>query len=425
MVRKKDASQSHTHATHFGCLCHIDAERKKAWLLCGPRISRRWLRSFDRGFSTRSTEQEITGAVAVRNTVMSVRFAATTMSAPPLAPRAPQQWPEREGAIHFYDSAAGRWDKSASGGAPTGAEQSAAPIESFALVTWNVDFMESHIDRRLDAALTYLERVVLPKNDHPTIVLIQEFDWEAFPLLLSRPFIQDSYALTDISSESWIHTESGYGTVTLVPLTMLTNVRRVHRIGMPNTTMYRDALYVDLVVAPGRTLRIANVHLESLRGRSDAARIKQLEAVKAFIDSDGVHAAVVAGDMNPIGPDDAGLPARFNFRDAWIECRGSPVRSTSLEGKGNTDIDTSVQEDPESHTWGYQPTTRFPPRRMDKILLAGAAKATSIEVIGKGLTIDVPFEESSETEEEFELDQEDLTKWVSDHSAVLATISIQ
>ena len=347
------------------------------------------------------------------------------MSVPPLAPREPQQWQERQGVMHFYDRIAGRWNKSASGSAHTGAEQSLAPIETFALITWNVDFMESHIDRRIDAALAYLERVVVPKNDHPTVVLLQEFDWEAFPFLLNRPFIQDNYALTDISSESWIYTESGYGTVTLVPLTMLTSVRRVHRIGMPNTTMYRDALYVELVVAPERTLRIANVHLESLRGRSDAARIKQLEAVRAFIDSDAVYAAVVAGDMNPIGPNDASLPARLNFRDAWVECRGNPVRSTNVEGKGNMDIDTSVQEDPESHTWGYQPTTRFPPRRMDKILLAGAAKAKSVEIVGKGLTIDVPYEESSETEEEFELDQEDLIKWVSDHCAVLATVSIQ
>ncbi|KAF8891840.1 Endonuclease/exonuclease/phosphatase [Infundibulicybe gibba] len=289
-------------------------------------------------------------------------------------------------------------------------------MSMFAVLTWNIDFSRPFPKLRLGSLLSHLESTLFSSSpdEYPqalsTIILIQEFDIRCFEVLLAESFVRETYDITNVSSASLAAT---YGTVTLVPKALASYVSLVFRAPFPGSCMGRDALYVDLAIPSDAGdpthLRIANTHLESLRGRGDVERPAQLASIIEVLSAPGIDGGLVGGDMNAIAPTDVGLPESLGFSDAWITAMSS---HGALEA-GETDIGTLVGGQPsidaDSHTWGYQPRSVYPPGRLDKILLSGILRVERIERVGVGLRV-----QGSKADGE----------WVSDHYGLLAKISI-
>ncbi|KAJ3507679.1 hypothetical protein NLJ89_g6169 [Agrocybe chaxingu] len=363
-------------------------------------------------------------------------------------------WPASPKDLYTFDTSTSTWVPRTP---TTHAPIDAVPITSFAVATWNVNFMPAYERSRLKAALDHLQAFISPLASRdppvPCMVLIQEMHVNCFSALLQHPWVREQYDLTDVSSHSWENSRSNYGTVTLVPRVLAGNTVSVFRTKFKGSRMSREALFVDLVVPAEGTstpvqpdepepkiIRIANVHLESLRGPSDEARVKQLKSVALFLSAPRIHAGLVGGDMNPIAPTDARLPEQFGLQDAWIECHNPVPRSkTEVENEAR---ERGVQDDgqlakreeyddPAGHTWGYQPPTiKFSPTRMDKILLVGELKAEEIEKVGVGLKV-VPEEDDHDRKLAFNRkfgpddSKEQSPVWVSDHFGLLARLRVQ
>ncbi|KAJ7650245.1 hypothetical protein FB45DRAFT_887415 [Roridomyces roridus] len=140
-----------------------------------------------------------------------------------------------------------------------------------------------------------------------------------------------------------------YGNVTLVEKSI--PVQDAHILEFGLSSMQRTGVIVDLRLgAPDPheydvILRVVNTHLESLPA-GDQVRPQQLQLLSKFLKGPGVRGGLIAGDMNPIGAQDAGAPAALGLRDAWR--------------KGDNDKS--------GFTWGEQPECEYPAARFDKIL---------------------------------------------------------
>src|SRR5882757_10753780 len=68
------------------------------------------------------------------------------------------------------------------------------PPTSISLITWNVDFANRHVNRRLTAALDYLQYNAFQEfnggQPPPCLILLQEVAIEAFDALLAHPWVQ-------------------------------------------------------------------------------------------------------------------------------------------------------------------------------------------------------------------------------------------
>ena len=291
--------------------------------------------------------------------------------------------------------------------------------------------MASHESTRLITILDYIQRSLIdPFSSHsestsrvraPPVLLFQEVHHTCFPSLLEHPLICTTYAVTDISSATWSEPDAAYGLITLIPLTLLPAVHRIFRTPF-ESSMARDALYVEIAVdspSSGRILRLANTHLESLR-EGDSLRPVQLASVARQFE--GVHAGIVGGDMNPIGPLDQGLPERLGLSDAWLIQQAKNPQPLAGEAKANVSKmgdngnDSDIFVDPEGgdgYTWGTQPVSRFPKRRMDKILFTGGIAVDEIERIGIGLKASVNLRNGRSYQ-----------PWASDHFGLVAQVTI-
>ncbi|KAF9038492.1 hypothetical protein BJ165DRAFT_1531581 [Panaeolus papilionaceus] len=344
---------------------------------------------------------------------------------------------------------------------PTASPLDASPLQNFNLITWNIDFMQPYTEERYAAAVNFLERFLSQKEEpesssstqgdddiaSSTVILLQEIDQRFLEYITAHQFVREFYLTTDISGSTWLNDDNVYGVITIIPKSLSHNVASVFRTNFPGTRLGREALYVDLLLpnteeltvvlsippecnatrdheeefasrrTPTRYLRIANVHLESLRGRSDAERIEQLGSTVAFLDAPGVHVGVIAGDMNPIGPDDPGLPTNLGFVDAWVLDVRRRIQEKNREGclgPGVMITDEEIEDDPLGHTWGYQPPTMFKPRRMDKVLMRGEnVEVLGIEKIAEKLEVEVCDDGEMET------------VWVTDHCGLLARLRVR
>lgn len=337
---------------------------------------------------------------------------------------------------HTYDTnGSGRW--LASNTRNSRSEPLLVP-PTFAVLTWNIDFSRDLPVHRLKTVLDYLESLLLPVPDTspatPTIILLQEVHQACFHTLLSHSFVRTAYDVTDVSPSAWPGI-FGYGTVTLVPKSIASNVS-VFRTQFSNSTMGRDALYVDFeFLQPGSgstdpetqkiKIRVANAHLESLGGHGDRARPVQLKSVSTLLTSPGIYGGIVGGDMNAISPSDFNLPEEVGLSDAWamknIPTNSTPVVATAVsEGEPNPDdpdVAPTNQKTSEAdgHTWGYQPPSRFPPGRLDKILVVGAFKVDEIRRVGVGLEYNRPPGLQLGPKRKI---------WASDHYGLLAKFTI-
>ncbi|CAK5277564.1 unnamed protein product, partial [Mycena citricolor] len=303
-----------------------------------------------------------------------------------------------EGRLLHFDATARKWIPSM---AHVPGQTVAESPPRLSLLSWNIDFAGSLLITRFKAALDHLESLLSQPSAQPTVILLQEVDQDCFAPLLAHDFIRTRYHVTNDASPQ------SYSTLTLVPNPLAAYVSAVTRVPFARgseTRMSRDCLYVDLDLhlphaeEPSALfrLRIANTHLESLRGFGDAARPKQLAKIAKLLTAPGIDGGVVAGDMNCIAPTDQDLAEKVGLADAWVKKEGD---ESNAEGDDTGEAD--------GHTWGYQPKNRFPPRRMDKVLFAGNVSATIVQRVGVGLRVE----------------RYKNPVWVSDHYGLLASLA--
>ncbi|KAF7312258.1 hypothetical protein MIND_00238800 [Mycena indigotica] len=275
----------------------------------------------------------------------------------------------------------------------TGDEQTPT---NFQLVTWNVNFDAPMPDKRMTKALRYLEEDVFKCENgeapDPCVIMLQEVHVRAVAAILSDSWVREHFLLTPADTSKW-PTDALYGNITLVEKSI--QVEKAHILQFGSSSMHRTGLIVDVRLEAPKPheydviLRLINTHLESLRVGDDV-RPGQLKLLSKFLKGPGVRGGVVAGDMNPIGPSDAGLPAAYGLKDAWR--------------KGD--------KDPKGFTWGEQPPAQFPAARFDKILYLPRKgyRVEPPERLGVGLKL---FD-----------DRLPNGIWTSDHYGLLSTVEV-
>ncbi|KAJ3491756.1 hypothetical protein NLI96_g437 [Meripilus lineatus] len=232
------------------------------------------------------------------------------------------------------------------------------PPSSIRIVTWNIDFASPDVRPRLAAAISHIQTEVVPTIDgapEPCCILLQEVSYQVFRDLLAHPWVRKYFQVVPTTTREW--PAGNYGVVTLVSKTI--TVSKVQSLIFANSVMGRNALMVDLKLATPEsenqrrpeivTVRVANVHLESLP-MGQPARPQQLAAIAEMLKEEGIHAGLVGGDMNMIGPNDARIHIDAGLVDSWI-------------------WDDS---DEEGNTWGYQPSCQYPAGRLDRVFFTSA-----------------------------------------------------
>jgi tyrosyl-DNA phosphodiesterase 2 len=110
---------------------------------------------------------------------------------------------------------------------------------------------------------------------------------------------------------------------------------------------------------------------------------------------------IVGGDMNAIAPSDEALAEENGLADAWERTRRERGR-----GKGRGRGRGGEEED--GTTWGYQPRSRFPPGRLDKILYTERDGLEVRDVRRLGVGLRMPG-----------------GAWVSDHYGLVCKVEAQ
>jgi tyrosyl-DNA phosphodiesterase 2 len=116
--------------------------------------------------------------------------------------------------------------------------------------------------------------------------------------------------------------------------------------------------------APGAVLRLLNVHLESLD--SHFRRYLQVQVLAGLLREPRSSGGIIAGDFNPILPEDHRLIDKHELLDAWVALHGSTT--------------------PDGATWGVGVGLKggLKAGRLDKVVMLGL-KPDEIEVLQPGL----------------------------------------
>ena len=254
-----------------------------------------------------------------------------------------------------------------------------------ALLTWNVNGLDTNFDARFRVILKDIKEKIFHcqgmLRPEPSCILLQEMNETGLTQLLQDRWIREHYVVVPTKKEQWPRPDIGNVTLVsrTVPVLRAFSLEFYHHPCHPEISpMWRHALVVDVrlgVKSPARphdgaderTLRIVNVHLESLVPGA-TYRPYQLQYASLLLQEANVHAGIIAGDMNFLVPMDWALPAWQGLADAW---RGPE------DGRGNT--------------WGYQPPppreTNIPPGRLDRVLYRANGKCAVDEPyrVGVGL----------------------------------------
>ena len=275
---------------------------------------------------------------------------------------------------------------------------STTQVQSFRILSWNIDFMLPFPTERMQVALDHLH-LLISDSLTPSIIFLNEMLVSDLQLVQTQSWIRDGYIVTDVDDKYW---ESGhYGTVTLVPKSL--PVKRVFRVHYSATKMERDGLFVDVDAGDGKTLRVCNSHLESLVA-DPPLRPRQVETAAKWMLEAGVAGAVMGGDFNAIQDFDRMLHAENGLRDAYLEMGG--------------------REDLEKgYTWGQMAPVKqrdmFGCSRMDKLFYCGNVRVVGFERFGLGVKVEDEKVVRSLMEEEG-IDG----GWVTDHAGVMGAFEV-
>jgi tyrosyl-DNA phosphodiesterase 2 len=220
---------------------------------------------------------------------------------------------------------------------------------SFRLVSWNVNADASLPKSRMSALLQ-----VIKTTGAADVVFLQEVSREALTALLEEPWIQQNWYTSDVDA-------SAFGKQKFISITLVSKLwvatdgillGAIWRISLPSR-FGRDALCCDLLLnssskhTSGRSslrIRLINVHLDSLP-INPSLRPYQLSIAASYLSVAG--RGIIAGDFNPVLPEDDDLVRTNGLTDAWVHLHSN---------------------DP-GHTWGVYGEQSFPPNRLDKVAL--------------------------------------------------------
>ncbi|KFY64155.1 hypothetical protein V496_03453 [Pseudogymnoascus sp. VKM F-4515 (FW-2607)] len=241
--------------------------------------------------------------------------------------------------------------------------------ESLVLATWNLDAFEALPQPRTSAILSHLNGLA----QTPDIIFLQEVSRPSLEFLLDDDRIREAWFSSEIDSKNW--GGQRFATMTLLSKARFSGRARmgpVWRVKFPSK-FERDALCCDIflpspnpVSASGeedeKRIRLVNVHLDSL-AIVPSFRPQQLATVASSLHS--AERGIIAGDFNPVLPEDNTLVEENGLIDAWQELR-----------KGE-----------DGFTWGIDGKQAYPPKRMDKVALLGLV-ARDIEVMDPGTVVE-------------------------------------
>ncbi|KAI0551731.1 Endonuclease/exonuclease/phosphatase [Xylaria curta] len=299
-------------------------------------------------------------------------------------------------ALHTYNPTTDKWEPTPSHPFPS------ATITQLALFSWNIDFMLPHSSSRMNSALSELSTQLraLPPST-ASVIFLQECTPSDLDVIGATNWVRSAFARTDVNSEGWA---SGmYGTTTLVDKRL--SVKEVFRVHFSLTKMERDALFVDIMLQGNeeKKIRFCNAHLESL-AREPAYRPPQAALAAKFMREEGVHGAVLAGDLNAIEPFDRSLHSVNNLYDAYLSLGGA-------------------EDSEEGYTWGQQaaPELRqmYGCSRMDKVWYCGGVTVPKFARFGADVEVDDDKEKKAiKRWGGFE------KAWVTDHLGVRAVVDV-
>lgn len=221
--------------------------------------------------------------------------------------------------------------------------------QDLVLVTWNIDGASPHAQERVTDILTFITGL----DPKPSIIFLQEVSKAALRQILSTEHIRTSWLSSEGDDRVW--GPEPFTTMTLISKTSIALPGPIWRVSYPSY-FDRDALFCDLFlplpcgqeesISRTRRIRLANVHLDSLAFQP-SCRPQQLRILASYLRT--VGRGVVAGDFNPVLPEDGSL----------------------VEGNGLVDVWMVVRPREDGFTWGTDGKQRYPPRRMDKVVGLG------------------------------------------------------
>jgi tyrosyl-DNA phosphodiesterase 2 len=314
---------------------------------------------------------------------------------------------------HEFNPSTQQWnqvDSASSRSAPHTSQQAIEYNTNFVLATWNIDAFAALPQPRVSGILSRLISLV----PAPDIIFLQEVSRPALAFLLGDESVREAWISSEADSKNW--GGASFATMTLLSKALFREGRvrigPVWRVKF-DSRFQRDALCCDIFVPSsnpasssgeaGETLvRLINVHLDSL-AIVPSLRPQQLSIVASSLRS--VGRGLVAGDFNPVLPEDRTLVEENGLVDAWQELR---------QGE-------------DGFTWGMGGKEPYPPGRLDKVALLGLV-ARDIEVMDPGAVVRPGARvglggliEASEQEPQQE--GYELAPW-SDHSGLKCTLGL-
>jgi tyrosyl-DNA phosphodiesterase 2 len=220
---------------------------------------------------------------------------------------------------------------------------------SFRLVSWNVNADASLPKSRMSALLQ-----VVKTKGAANVVILQEVSREALTTLLEESWIQQNWYTSDANA-------STFGNQKFISITLVSklwvatsgiSLGAIWGVSLPSR-FGRDALCCDLVLnssskhTSGRSslrIRLINVHLDSLQ-INPSLRPHQISIGASYLSAAG--RGIIAGDFNPVFPEDDDPVRANNLTDAWAHLHP---------------YDTG-------HTWGVYGEQSFLLNWLDKVAL--------------------------------------------------------
>ncbi|KAH6639889.1 Endonuclease/exonuclease/phosphatase [Boeremia exigua] len=211
------------------------------------------------------------------------------------------------------------------------------------------------------------------------VISLQEVSREALTAMLEESWIRQDWYTSD--ADTYAFANQKFISITLMSKLWVAKenilLGAIWRIPLPSR-FGRDALCCDVVLnsstkQTGRQplrIRLINVHLDSLP-INPSLRPQQLSISASYLSAAG--RGIIAGDFNPVLPEDADLVRAIGLTDAW----------------------THLHPDDPGHTWGVYGEHSFPPNRLDKVALfnlttssMGILQTRELEFCGEQTAID-------------------------------------
>ncbi|KAB2109909.1 hypothetical protein AG0111_0g2261 [Alternaria gaisen] len=231
---------------------------------------------------------------------------------------------------------------------------------SFRLVSWNVNADAPLPKVRMSALLQ-----VIKDMGAADVVFLQEVSRESLAALLEDLWIRQNWYISDVNF-------SAFGNQNFISINFVSKLwvatdgimlGAIWRVSLPSR-FERDALCCDLIL---------NSSSKHTSGKSFLRiRLVNLSICASYLSAAG--RGIIAGDFNPVLPEDDDLVRTNDLTDAWVRLRPDDL----------------------GHTWGVCGEQSFPPNRLDKVALfnltpsgVGILQTSELEFCGEKTLTDV------------------------------------